>query len=148
MKTTLPVPVSEAPRPEGRSFPVRCFSLIGCPFLPAGRQGPALKGGACGALAGQEPVDYWKVFCSKAFKVVQGMDYNKIASEMRDNAEGTTPFFYEVECKEDQPWRDFKDRVYPSFVRYLNYKSLDPGVGQGLIVSLYYKERFYLLVSP
>lgn len=95
-----------------------------------------------------ELVDYWKVFCSKAFKVVQGMDYNKVASEMRDNAEGITRFFYEVECKEDQPWRNFKDRVYPSFVRYLNYKSLDPRSGQGLIVSLYYKERFYLIGGP
>ena len=36
--------VSEAPGLEGRSFPERSFSLIGCPFLPAGRQGPHPKG--------------------------------------------------------------------------------------------------------
>ncbi len=36
--------VSEAPRLEGRGFPERSFSLIGCPFLPAGRQGPHPKG--------------------------------------------------------------------------------------------------------
>ena len=100
------------------------------------------------APVSQEPVDYWKVLCSKAFEVVQGMDYNKVASEMRDNAEGFAPFFYEVVCKEDRPWENFKDRVYPSFVRYLNYKSLDPGPGQGLIVSLYYEERFYLIRGP
>lgn len=93
----------------------------------------------------QEPVDHWKVLCSKAFEVVQGTDYNKVASEIRDHAEGLAPFFYEVVCKEDQPWENFKDRVYPSFVRYLNYKSLDPASGQGVIVSLYYEERFYLI---
>jgi hypothetical protein len=96
----------------------------------------------------QGPVDYWKVLCSKAFEVVQGMDYNKVGYEMRDNAEGVTLFFYEVVCKEDRPWEYFKDRVYPSFVRYLNYKSLDPGSGQRLIVSLYYEERFYLIRGP
>ena len=89
------------------------------------------------APVNQEPVDYLKVLCSKAFEVAQGMDYNKVASEMRENAEGFAPFFYEVVCKEDRPWENFKDRVYPSFVRYLNYKSLDPGSGQGIIVSLY-----------
>ena len=44
----------EAPRPEGRGFPVRYIPFILCPFLPAGRQGPPPKGpGLRGALAGQ-----------------------------------------------------------------------------------------------
>jgi hypothetical protein len=100
------------------------------------------------ASVNQDPVDYWKVLCSKAFEVVQGMDYNKVASEIRDKTGGFTPFLYDVVCKKDLPWENFKDRVYPSFVRYLNYKSLDPGSGQGFIVSLYYEERFYLIGGP
>ncbi len=39
----------------GRGFPEMKYYFIVCPFLPAGRQGPHLKGGACGALAGQRP---------------------------------------------------------------------------------------------
>ena len=36
--------VSEAPRLEGRGFPERFFSLIGCPFLPAVGRDPTLRG--------------------------------------------------------------------------------------------------------
>jgi len=32
------------PRLEDRGFPVRYFPFVLCPFLPAGRQGPAFKG--------------------------------------------------------------------------------------------------------
>jgi hypothetical protein len=31
----------------------KVISFILCPFLPAGRQGPRLQGGACGAHPGQ-----------------------------------------------------------------------------------------------
>ena len=36
--------VSVAPRLEGRGFPERFFSLIGCPFLPAVGRDPTLRG--------------------------------------------------------------------------------------------------------
>ena len=57
---------SEAPRPEGRGrsaeltalstpkgFPERYFYFEGCPFLPAGRQGPHSQGWGLGARAGK-----------------------------------------------------------------------------------------------
>ena len=44
--------LSEAPRPQGGASRKGSFIYI-VPLLPAGRQGPRLQGGACGARSGQ-----------------------------------------------------------------------------------------------
>jgi hypothetical protein len=40
-------------RAHRAGLPGNEISFLLCPFLPAGRQGPRLIGGLCGALAGQ-----------------------------------------------------------------------------------------------
>ena len=72
---------------------------------------------------------------SKAFSVIQGTDYNRVAQEMRED---DFALFYEVVLPEDQSWEDFRDQIYPSLARYLKYKSMDPESGNGLIVSIFH----------
>jgi len=89
--------------------------------------------------------DYQEILFSKAFNVVPGMDYNQASYELRGLDKGISPIFYEVILKEGQSWQSLKDGVYPNLIRYLRYKAMDPGSGKGLIVSLFFGDKFYLI---
>jgi len=82
---------------------------------------------------------------SRAFSVIQGTDYNRVAQEMRED---DSALFYEGVLPEDQSWEDFRDRIYPSLARYLKYKSMDPESGNGLIVSIFHGALCYLIDAP
>jgi hypothetical protein len=92
--------------------------------------------------------DYRQRLLSKAFQVVAGAEYNRVSSALRDKRQRSGPLFYEIILEEDQTWGYVKDRVYPSFIRYLKYKGMDPTSGRGLIISLFFKDRFYLIEAP
>jgi len=85
---------------------------------------------------------YKQQFFSKAFSVVPGPQYNEVSQRLR---ESQNLFFYEVILTPDTPWESLRDRVYPALARFLKYKSLDPEMGIGVVVSLFFQERFYLL---
>ena len=92
--------------------------------------------------------EYREVLLSNAFAVIEGPAYNRVAAELRDQARGTLFVLYEVVLETYHPWEYLKDRVYPSLSRYLRYKSLDPRTAEGLIVSLFFKDQFYLIKGP
>jgi hypothetical protein len=94
------------------------------------------------------PGEYREVLFSSAFAVIEGRAYNQVASELRDQARGSLFVLYEVVLETYHSWEYLKERVYPSLSRYLRYKSLDPGTAEGLVVSLFFKDRFYLIRGP
>jgi hypothetical protein len=89
--------------------------------------------------------DFKEAIFSKAFSVIQGTDYNRIAEEMRED---DFALFYEVVLPEDKSWEYLRDRIYPSLARYLKYKSMDPESGSGLVVSVFHAELCYLIEGP
>ena len=93
----------------------------------------------------QGKANYQEILFSKAFNVVPGMDYNQASYELRGRDKGTSPILYEVILKEGQSWQSLKEGVYPALIRYLRYKAMDPGSGKGLIVSLFFRDKFYLI---
>jgi len=86
--------------------------------------------------------DYQNLLFSRASLVVPGPQYNEVSQRLR---ESQNLFFYEVILTPDTPWESLRDRVYPALARFLKYKSLDPEMGRGVVVSLFFRERFYLL---
>jgi len=79
---------------------------------------------------------------SKAFQVVPGPGYNQVSQDLRETR---NILFYEVILREDTPWEQLRDNVYPTLARYLRYKSIDPELAVGAVVSLFFHDRFYLL---
>jgi len=79
---------------------------------------------------------------SKAFQVVPGPRYNQVSQDLRETR---NILFYEVVLREDTPWEQLRDNVYPTLARYLRYKSIDPELAVGAVVSLFFHDRFYLL---
>jgi len=79
---------------------------------------------------------------SKAFRVVPGPRYNQVSRDLR---ESQNILFYEVVLREDSPWEHLRDQVYPVLARYLRYKSISPEMPEGVVVSLFFRDRFYLL---
>ncbi len=79
---------------------------------------------------------------SKSFQVVPGPRYNQVSRDLRESG---NILFYEVVLREDTPWEHLRDRVYPALARYLSHKSISPELPQGVVVSLFFRDRFYLL---
>jgi hypothetical protein len=79
---------------------------------------------------------------SKAFRVVPGPRYNQVSHNLR---ESQNILFYEVVLRKDTPWEHLRDQVYPVLARYLRYKSISPELPEGVVVSLFFHDRFYLL---
>ncbi len=85
---------------------------------------------------------------AKAFRIVPGRDYNAVAYELREKNRDSLFQLYEVILQENEAWECLRDRIYPFFIRYLKYKSIDPSTAKGVIVSLFYKDQFYLIEGP
>jgi len=79
---------------------------------------------------------------SKAFQVVPGALYNQVSQGLRESG---NLLFYEVVLREETPWKHLRDQVYPALARYLRHKSLSPELPEGVVVSLFFQDRFYLL---
>lgn len=88
--------------------------------------------------------DYLELIQSKALHVIPGTEYNKFSYELREKGEGSF-ILYEAAIKENERWEYLRDRVYPSLVRYLKEKGLDPSSGEGFIVALFFREMVYVL---
>lgn len=88
--------------------------------------------------------DFKEILLSKAFRVVPGIEYNRISYELRGK-EGNGSLLYEVVIQENDPWDHLRDRVYPNLAKYLKDKGIDPTSGEGLIVSLFFKDHVYLI---
>ncbi len=88
--------------------------------------------------------DYKDLLRAQAFKIVPGIEYNKVAYEWREK-EGSSWLIYEVVLDQDRPWEYLRDQVYPKLVKYLKEKGLDPSSGEGLLISLFLHEHVYLI---
>jgi len=88
---------------------------------------------------------YRDFLLARAFKIVHGTEYNRVSQQLRDENPETLMSIYEIVLQENQPWEDLKERVYPNLVKYLKYKGMGPESGAGLVVSLFFKDYFYLL---
>jgi hypothetical protein len=87
--------------------------------------------------------DFREIIVAKAFKVVPGMAYNQTRAELELSHESTV--FYEVVLPQEGTWEPFRDKTYPLFVRYLQYKRINPEVPQEVIVSAFFKDDCHLL---
>jgi hypothetical protein len=79
---------------------------------------------------------------SKAFQVVPGPLYNPVSQDLRESG---NILFYEVVLREETSWKHLRDRVYPALARYLRHKSISLDLPEGVVVSLFFQDRFYLL---
>ena len=89
--------------------------------------------------------DYRKHLFSRAFQIVEGSEYNRASYELREENRQTLRSIYEVVLEESHTWNHLKEKVYPPLVRYLKYKGLHPSSGIGLVVSVFFKDSFYLI---
>ena len=89
-------------------------------------------------------MDFKDILFSKADSVIQGKDYNRVSYEMREKGNERL-IFYEVILPEDKGWEYLRDKIYPEFIRFLKMKKIDPEAAPGTIVSLFYRDRCYLI---
>lgn len=88
--------------------------------------------------------DYLTLIQAKAFRVIPGIEYNRVSYELREKGEGSF-ILYEIVIKENDRWDYLRDHVYPRLVRYLKEKGLDPSSGEGVIIAIFLKEKVYFL---
>jgi hypothetical protein len=82
----------------------------------------------------------------RAFHSDHGMEYNRTSHELRN--ERPSIRFYEVVLGQDQTWEGFRDEVFPSLVKYMKAKGLDPVRGTGIVITVFSGERFHLIEGP
>ncbi|MEJ5376822.1 MAG: STAUR_1299 family protein [bacterium] len=87
---------------------------------------------------------YLDTLLGKAYMSMPGEHYNRYRQRLADS-QGEAPLHYEVPLMEDRPWEYLRDRVYPSFARYLKDKSLDPEDPKGVVVAVFRRATCYLL---
>jgi len=92
--------------------------------------------------------NYREFLFSKAFQVVHGTEYNQVSFKMREENRDILFSFYEVILHEDESWEQLRERVYPALVKYLKYKGFHLEFGTGCVVSLFFRDTFYLIEGP
>jgi len=92
--------------------------------------------------------NYREFLFSKASQVVYGTEYNQVSFKMREENRDILFSFYEVILQENESWEQVRERVYPALVRYLKYKGFHPEFGTGCVVSLFFRDTFYLIEGP
>jgi hypothetical protein len=86
--------------------------------------------------------DERELLFSKAFRVVAGPDYNEVSHRLRASQ---NILFYEVILQTDTRWEFLRNRVYPALARYLKYKSIGPDSAEGVVLTLFFRDQFYLI---
>jgi hypothetical protein len=96
----------------------------------------------------RQKVDWNKLLFARAFRIVPGMDYNEVSDELREKNRGTSFQLYEVILDEKVAWEYLRDEIYPALARYLKAKAIDPRIGKRVIISLFFRDQFYLIEYP
>lgn len=92
--------------------------------------------------------DYLELLAAKAFKIVPGPEYNKTLAELTEGGKNPEKLvFYEVALGEGKPWAWLRDHVYPALVNYLKNKSIDPEDPDRLVISVFWRDRCFLLAG-
>jgi hypothetical protein len=93
--------------------------------------------------------DYLPLLFRKAFRVIPGADYNRTLEELTSGGKSIERApFYEVALDDGKPWEYLRDRVYPSFVRYLKNKGIDPENPDQVTVAIFHRDQCYLVGGP
>ncbi len=87
---------------------------------------------------------YLDLLLGKAYLSMPGEHYNRYRQELADSGLERL-IHYEISLMEDRPWEHLRDRVYPSFARYLKDKSLNPESPKGVIVAVFRGATCYLI---
>lgn len=90
-------------------------------------------------------MDFREVIFSKAFAKVPGMDYNRFSYELRESGDERYKVFYEIVLDENTVWEDLRDKIYPQWARFLKNKSINPEEAKGVVVTVFYKDYFYMI---
>lgn len=88
--------------------------------------------------------DYRELLLARAFKEIPGVEYNRVAFELREKG-GDSLIIYEIVLDEGKPWEFLRDKIYPNLVKYLKEKGMDPSSGEGLVISLFMKDYVYFI---
>ena len=86
-------------------------------------------------------MDFHEAIFAKATKVVPGAAFNRALEALYDTAD----LVYEVVLSPGLSWAEFRDRIYPPFVRYLQSKAFNPERPVGVVVAVFFEDRCYLL---
>ncbi len=92
--------------------------------------------------------DFRDILIAKSFSRGHGTEYNRTSYEIRRANPARPTLLYEVVLEENDRWERLRDEVYPSLVRYLRAKRLDPETGHGLVVTIFFRDHFYLIRCP
>ena len=85
--------------------------------------------------------DFHETIFAKATKVVPGAAFNRALEALYDTAD----LVYEVLLSPELDWTQFRDRIYPPFIRYLKSKAFDPERPVGVVVAVFFQDRCYLV---
>jgi hypothetical protein len=85
--------------------------------------------------------DFHETIFAKATKVVPGAAFNRALEALYSTAE----LVYEVLLSPEVTWAQFRDRIYPPFIRYLKSKAFDPERPVGVVVAVFFQDRCYLV---
>ena len=86
-------------------------------------------------------VDFHETIFAKATKVVPGAAFNRALEALYNTAD----LVYEVLLSPEIAWAQFRDRIYPPFIRYLKSKDFDPERPVGVVVAVFFQDRCYLV---
>ena len=87
---------------------------------------------------------YLKLLLEKSFETIPGEFYNQYRLEVLERI-GDSYLFYEISLLDEKPWRAFREKIYPLFVRYIKAKLIDPTTASGVVVAIFHTDSCYLL---
>jgi len=87
---------------------------------------------------------YIDLLLGRAYQSMPGEHYNAYRQRLADSGQQKL-LHYEVSLMQERPWEYLRDKVFPSFARYLRDKSLDPETGQGVVVAVFMGTNCHLL---
>ncbi len=85
------------------------------------------------------------VIKAKAKERIPGIYYNRYLKELLEKNPNVQPITYEVTVKDGEGWEQFRDRVFPPFVRYMKSKKIDPEYPKGVVVPVFFDDMCYIL---
>lgn len=89
--------------------------------------------------------DYSAVLLGKAFATGHGSEYNRTSYELREVHDW---IFYEVVLAEGLSWDEVREQVFPPLGRFLGFKKLATSFGEGVVITLFHGDHFYLIAGP
>jgi len=84
----------------------------------------------------------------RAFHEDAGPAYNQTSHLVREGDPERRIHFYEVVLAAESDWAWVRDTVVPNLARHLEWKRYDPALGDGVVVTVFDGDRFFLVHTP